>query len=141
MANYFQGVRTSNVTISNAALEIIAGISGCRVMGIYITVASAAASVFGVGRPAVAGITPTTPTQFPPVGASGARSLASVALAWATSPTNPAVFYRRCSLPTTIGAVRDFVFRDGIWLPPSTTLVLQNITGNGLADVDIDISE
>ena len=144
MARYRLGVRSTNVTSAQAVLEIIAGIKGCRVKNMDFTVASAVTGVFGVGRPAAAGITPTTPVPFLPVDGIGDRSLSSVALAWGTSPTAPVVFYARATVPATIGDFNDLINsskQQGIWIPPSTTLTLHNITGGPTLDVSIEIEE
>lgn len=140
MARFQQAVRTSNVTNAQAILEIIAGNRGCRVKAIYITLATAVTGVFGVGRPAAAGITPTTPTTFGPIDGVGDRSMTAIALAWGTSPTAPTLFFRRVSVPATIGAIRDTPVLD-VYVPAGATLTLHNITGGPTLDVSIDIEE
>jgi len=145
MARFRQGVRSSNVTSAQAVLEILAGIKGCRVRNFSFTVATAVTGVFGIGKPAAAGITPTTPTAFLAVdGTSGDRSLTTIALAWGTSPTAPTTFYARTGVAGTVGEFRDLINalqHGGIWIPPSTTLTLHNITGGPTLDVTIEIDE
>lgn len=138
---FTKGVRTSNVTNSNAAVEILAGIKGARLLSCYVTTVTAVAGVLGIGRPAAAGVTPTTPLTFPTVEGVGDASLARTALAWGTSPTDPTIFYSRTSLSATIGSAANIVFPYGIWIPASTTLVLQNILGGPTYDITIEISE
>lgn len=138
----FQGaVRTSNVTNANAACELIAGPSGCRVFGVRITLASAVATVLGLGRPAVKGVTPTTPASLPSCEGRPEASQTQTALAWGTSPTSPATFMERVSTTAAIGFIRDWKFDAGIWIPAGFTLVLFNITGGGTLDLSWDISE
>jgi len=145
MARFQLGVRTSNVTSAQSLFEIIAGAMGCRLRGINITLATAVTGAFGVGRPAAKGITPTTPITFPTVDGVGDPSLSKIALAWGTSPTAPSPYYRRVSMPATIGAMADLVFtvvgRGGIWIPAGGTLVLHNITGGPTLDATIEIEE
>ena len=106
MSQRFQlGVRTSNVTSGQALLEIIAptvasGLKGCRVLNFNITLATGVTGVFGTGRPAATGITPTTPVSFLS-DLNGDPSLTKIALAWGTSPTAPAAFFHRITVPTT----------------------------------------
>jgi len=150
---YELAVRTSNVTSAQALLEIIAptvisGVKGVRILNFNITVASAVTGVFGTGRPAVAGITPTTPVSFLSV-ENGEPSLTKVALAWGTSPTAPAAFFHRVSVPATISAIRDILplilggldRGVGIWIPAGQTFTLHNITGGPTLDVSMDILE
>lgn len=142
MVRYQQSVRTSNVTNANAALEIIAGALGCRVFGIKVCVASAVLTVLGVGRPAAAGVTPTTPAAFPCIdGDASVVSASKIALAWGTSPTAPAKFFERVSTTAAIGFQRDFLFPQGLWIPANGSLTLHNITGGAVLDVTVDIQE
>lgn len=144
MARFREGVRSSNVTNAQAILEIIAGIKGCRIRNLNFTLATAVTGVFGLGRPAAAGITPTTPITLLPVDGVGDRSLTSIALAWGTSPTAPTVFYARTTVTGTIGEFRDLlnaIQHGGIWIPPSASLTLHNITGGPTMDVTVEIDE
>ena len=65
MAIYSLSQRTSNVTIANACWEIRSSATGKpKVFEIGITINAATASVFGLGRPAAIGVTPTSPQTF-----------------------------------------------------------------------------
>lgn len=141
--NRFQGaVRTSNVTNSNAAVELIAGTKGCWLFEVHIVLASAVATVLGLGRPAAKGITPTSPAAMPSLhGDPTEISQSTTALAWVTSPTNPTRFMDRVSTTAAIGFVRDWVWADGIFVPAGQTIVLQNIVGGGVLDVAFRIGE
>lgn len=145
MARFQLAVRTSNVTTGQAIFEIIAGNKGCRVRGVNITLATAVTGVFGVGRPAAKGVTPTTPVNLLQMEGNGDVSLTAVALAWGTSPTAPAQFFHRMSVPATIGAIRDLPVSlaspAGIFVPAGSTLVLFNILGGPTLDTDITIDE
>lgn len=138
---YSIGVRTSNTTTNNAAFTIYTGSAAiARVYEITITMAAATASVFGIGFPAVAGITPTSPVLLQ-TEESGPASTVNSALAWSTSPTNPNVFLRRVNLPATIGVGRTITFPQGLIVPISTNLVIQNIGTTGAADIEIVLDE
>jgi len=138
--------RTSDGTIATAALEIIAPLTlqneGPRIREINITLATAVASVFGLGRPAAKGITPTTPVKFLMENAGDQNEPQSTtAIAWGTGPTVPAQFFRRVGFPATIGTYIKWTFDKGLLIPAGGTIVLWNITANGLVDVDVTMDE
>lgn len=136
MAIYSLSQRTSNVTIANACWEIrTTATDRPRIMELGITINAATASVFGLGRPAAIGITPTTPVTLLAEDPGDPAATVVCALAWATGPTVPANFFRRISLPATVGAGVIWTFPRGLVIPISSSLVLWNITGNSVADV------
>lgn len=141
MAIYSLARRTTNVTTSNAAIELIAGAANrCKVLEIGIFLAAATTSTFGLGRPGSAGNTPTSPVTV--LGEDpNDTGTAKTALAWGTSPTDPTNFFRRISLPATIGTGVIWTFPRGIILAINATLVVQNIGATGVADVYFVIDE
>lgn len=142
MAIYSLSQRTSNVTIANACWEIrTTATDRPRIMEIGITINAATASVFGLGRPAAIGVTPTTPVTFLAEDPGDAAATVTAALAWATGPTVPANFFRRISLPATVGAGVIWTFPKGLLIPVSSSLILWNITANSVADVYAVIDE
>jgi hypothetical protein len=118
--NFSLGVRTSSGTDAAAAWEIRTGATPGRakIMEIGIFLAAATASVFGIGRPAAIGDTPTVQS----------------ALAWGTGPTVPAAFLRRISLPATIGTGVIFSWPQGLTIPVSSSIVLWNLGTNAVVD-------
>ena len=129
------GVLTTGVTTGTAAWEIRTGATPGRAklmeLGVFLNAATA--SLFGLGRPAAIGITPTSPVDFAqedPANALASGVLQS-ALAWGTGPTVPTVFLRRIGLPATIGAGVIWTFPKGIVIPVSDSLVLWNLGSNG----------
>ena len=67
MAVYSCARRTTNVTIANPCIEIIAGAyHAVRIIEISIILAGATAVTLGIGRPAAIGVTPTTPVSCLP---------------------------------------------------------------------------
>lgn len=136
--------RTTDGTTGAAALELIAHASGvgCLVKEVSVYLASGVASTFGLGRPAAKGITPTTPVALLADDSSGSGLMSTTtALAWGTGPTLPTQFYRRIGLPVTIGSFVEWIFQNGLFVPPGGTLVLWNLAANGVADVNIVVDE
>lgn len=132
------GVRTSETNTGAAALEIIADANnGFFLRELRITLTTATASIFGIGRPAAIGITPTAPVAVL-AQRGGGNGLITTALAWGTGPTVPAKFYDRLELPATIGAAAILAW-DELWVPPAGTIVLWNLSAVSTADVSIKV--
>lgn len=145
MAIFSIASRTSAVTSGAAALEIIAASGvGYRLLEIGITLNAGTASAFGLGAEIAAnkGITPTSPQT---VLAEDQNNLTAgnttTAMAWATGPVVPPNFYRRCSLPSTVGAGIIWTFPRGIMVPKNTSLVLWNLSTVSIADVWVVVDE
>ena len=139
---------TSSGSSAAAALELIAGSSfGFWLRGLTLTLAAATASVYGLGRPAAKGITPTTPVALLLNGAVGTlgQVVTSTAIAWGTGPTVPVSFIRQASLPASIGAAATLVDvlypGESIWVPAGASLVLWNGAANSVAYVNITVDE
>jgi hypothetical protein len=141
MPKYSIGNRTTNTTTANPALEVIAPANGTRVTSVTITLAAATASVFGIGRAAAIGITPTSPALLVKHDTGRPDTLTATALAWGTPPTIPTVFFVRTNLPATIGATVTISFPEGITLASGESLVLWNLSGTGAADVNVTVEE
>ena len=141
MSKYSIGNRTTNTTTANPALEVIAPAAGTRVTSITITLADATASVFGIGRAAAVGVTPTAPVVLVKHDSGRPTTLTTTALAWATAPTVPAAFIARTNLPATIGASVTLEFPEGITLATGESLVLWNLSTTGAADVTVCTEE
>lgn len=130
--------RTTNVTIANPCLEIIAGAAARpRIMEIGIFMAAATESVFGIGRPAAIGITPTTPVTLLAEDNGDPAGEVTTALAWATPPTVPASFFRRISLAAAVGTGVIFTFPKGLYIPAAGSIVIWNITATGVIDIHV----
>jgi hypothetical protein len=125
MAIYSLATNTTVTTTTAPAYDAKASSSNQpRVMEFGINLGAATASTYGIGRSA------NTPTQ------SGAVTVlaenyndpagqTTTAVAWTTAPTVPANFFRRISLPSTIGAGIIWTFPRGLILQsagPSFTL-------------------
>jgi hypothetical protein len=143
MAIFSLSVRSSGTTSPNNSLEIIASTSlGYRLLEVGTTINAATASVFGLGTPGATGVTPTTPVTV--LGEDAGNTTAgnsNTALAWATQPTAPTSYYRRVSLPATIGSGIIWTFPRGIQVLKTKSLVLANITVVSAADIWIVVDE
>jgi hypothetical protein len=138
MAIYSIARRTTNVTIANPCIEIIAGADvRIKILEISIILAGATASTFGIGRPAAIGITPTTPVTLLPEDIIDPATLVTTALAWATPPTVPAHFMRRCTLAAAVGAGIVFPFPKGLYIEAEKSVVVWNITTTDVADINV----
>jgi hypothetical protein len=142
MAIFSLANRTTNITIANACLEIRTGAADRpRIMEIGISINAATASVFGLGRPAAIGITPTAPVTVPGEDPIDTFSTVQTALAWGTGPTAPVLFFRRISLPATVGAGVIWTFPAGLLISPSSSMVIWNITATSVADIWVVINQ
>jgi len=140
MAIYSISQRTTVTTIAAAAWEVRStSTNKPKIMEFGVSLAAATASVYGIGRPALVGVTPTTPlTALDESDGNGPTGLTTCAVAWGTGPTVPANFFRRFSLPATIGAGVILTFPRGLGLSAQTgvalgSIVLWNITTNSAA--------
>jgi hypothetical protein len=134
--------RTSDGTIAAAAYELIAPAArGIMLYEMMVTLASAATSTFGLGRPAAKGLVPTGPVTLLLESGTDAPSQTGTAIAWGTGPTVPANFFRRVSFPATIASFILWTFPKGIFIRAGETVVLWNIAASGVADVSAVIEE
>lgn len=141
MAMFQIGVRTSGVAITTAGIEIRASASRITLVHeLEIMMAAATASVVGIGRPAN---TPAGGTTNAPPSADvddAAVYGGSIILAgWTTAPTAPASFLYRVNLPGTLGAT--YRLTRPVEIARGGSLVLWNITANGVADVNLRIED
>ena len=142
MSKFSLGVRTVSATIAEPCLEIYtAATDRAKILEIGISIVAATASVFGLGRPAAMGITPTTPVTLLAEDTGDPVATVKTALAWATKPTVPTAFLRRVSLPATIGAGMIWTFPFGLIIPISFSIVVWNITAVSLADIWVVVDE
>ncbi|SRR6266704_1843654 len=116
-----------------------------EISGAFLNV-GAGATVLGVGRSTAPGVIKPT-AQYPLVPYYSAQDPACgviVGVDWSVLPTVPANFFKRMSLNSTTSTLIqfDFVFRSGIVILPSTSLVLWVIssTATGLIPQLYDIN-
>jgi hypothetical protein len=104
---------------------------------------AATACVVGLGRSAniptiVAGV-----AFLPELEAATPVGLTQGGVAFGTTPTVPAQFFRRFSLAALVGAAVVYTFPNGLWLPPGgQAMVAWNITANSaVVDIHAVVSE
>jgi hypothetical protein len=137
-----QGRASAAGTDETPAIEIINGHASqaAKIKRITASLVAATATSLGVGRPAAAGVTPTSPVALL-TEANGANGDLKTAIAWATPPTKPASFYRMGSAPATIGAMIIFEFEDGIILKAGQTLVVWFDTTSSICNITVEGEE
>lgn len=149
MGLYALAQRTSSGTAATASWEIRASASlKPSVMQMGLTQVAATAGVYGIGRPAAIGITPTSPATFVDEadggtahGTYGPAAQTTACVAWGTGPTVPANFNRRFACPATIGAGWIETFPRGLAIPVSSSIVIWNIATAPVADVYAVVNE
>lgn len=144
MAYHEIAVRTTNVTTGQSAVELIGSSTiRTRVLEIGFTHVAATTTTIGLGRPAAAGVTPTSPVTLVQEDPAESAPTAATALAWGTSPTAPSPYMRRF-ISAAIGAGQIWTFPRGIVLATSganRSLVLHNIVGGSVLDVYFVVEE
>lgn len=136
------GLRTSNVTISNANTELrtTAGVK-CRVLEVSLINVTGTAQSQGLGRPAAQGVTPGTTSTFQRDDSADPACVTTASLTWGTSPTAPSNYHRRWNGAATIGVGIVWSFPAGLVVPVSASLVTFNITAAVAMDVNYAIDE
>lgn len=135
MAIFSLATRTTVAGIGVASYELRSGANNSpKLYEFAIMLAAATASIYGIGRPAAIGVTPTTPvTVIAEEQANLPTGQSTTAVAWGTGPTSPVQFLRRISLPATLGAGAIVTFPRGLGIPVSSSIVLWNITAAAAA--------
>jgi hypothetical protein len=110
-------------------------------MEIGIFLAGATASTFGLGRPAAIGQTPTAPITVLAEDPGDPAGTVTTALAWGTGPTAPTNFFRRISLPATVGTGVIWTFPRGLVIPVSSSIVIWNLSSMGVSDIYVVVDE
>jgi hypothetical protein len=126
MSLYGLSQRTTATAAAAANWEIrSAATNKPRLMELGISQNAATAGVYGFGRPAAVGVTPTSPQNFVAEDDAGApTSLSTAAVAWGTGPTVPANFNRRISCQALIGVGVIWTFPRGVDVAVSNSLVV-----------------
>ena len=137
MSLYGLSQRTTSGTAATPSWEVRATASNKpRIMEVGISQAVATAGVFGFGRPAAIGSTPTTPQNFVAENDAGAStSNTTAAVAWGTAPTVPPNFNRRISCPAAVGAGVIWTFPRGMDIALSNSVVIWIIATAPVCDV------
>lgn len=127
---YSLSLNTTVTTPDEAAMDLKAGASLVHnIKEIGINLLTATASTYGLGR---SGNVPTqtTPVLLQAEDPSAAACSAGCAVAWSVAPTVPAAFFRRVSLPPTVGAGVIWTFPRSLKVAVSTSMLLWNLATN-----------
>jgi hypothetical protein len=136
------GVRTSNLTITQASLEIrTTAAVRATLLEISIIQATGTAQSLGLGRPQALGVTPGTTSTFQRDEPGAPACVTTTALTWGTSPTVPLVFLRRWNSAATIGVGIIWTFPRGLIIPVSGSMVVWNITAAVACDINVALDE
>ena len=135
------GVRTSDVTISQASVQWRNGSTGrIRTMEVELIIGAGTTQSVGFGVPAALAITPADVT-FPRDDPADPTSLVISSISYATSPTAPTVYKRRTNTNNVVGVGIIWTFPRGQVMAISSAAVLFNITAASIADVNIVVDE
>jgi hypothetical protein len=136
MSRFALRTRTTVTTNAAACYELIGSTSGPRtaLLELHLFLGAATQSLYGLGRPAAIGVTPTSPVTLLAEDPGDGSPQAKTAVAWGTGPTVPANFLRCVNLPAAIGAGIIWTFGPkGLVIPASGSLVLWNLQANSAA--------
>lgn len=142
MAIYSISQRTSATAAASASWEIrTTSTDRPAVLEVGLSQNTAVAGVYGLGRPAAIGITPTTPQTILAEDPASPAGTVTVCVAWGTGPTVPGNFFRRVSCPSTIGAGVIWTFPRGLLIAVSSSIVIWIIATAPVCDVWVVIDE
>ncbi len=142
MAIYSLANRTSATSAAAANLEVrTTATDRVRIMELGLTQNTGTAGVYGLGRPAVIGGTPTTPVTVLAEDPGEPAGTATTAIAWGTGPTVPANFFRRVTCPATAGAGIVWIFPRGLIIAVSSAVVVWIIATAPVCDIWVVVDE
>ena len=147
MPRFALSQRTSATSAGSAAWEIRVPstmINRVRLLEFGISQNAATAGVFGIGRPAAIGVTPTSPVNFLPLdpgeGGVAPAGNTTACVAWGTPPTVPTQFYWRMSFQALVGTPYVW-WPEQLFIQPGWSLVLWIIATAPVCDVWAIINE
>ena len=123
-------LNTTVTTTAAAAMDIKSSASiSPRIMEVGLNLGAATASTYGLGRSG------NVPTQTSPVllqaeNPNDPAFQSGMAVAWSVAPTVPTQFFRRISLPNTIGSGIIWTFPRGLILAVSSSMLIWNLAAN-----------
>jgi len=143
MSLYALALRTTQTAAANPSWEV-RSTSGNkpRIMELWIAQVTAVAGVYGIGRPAAIGVTPTTPQTFVDEGDGNAPAAqTTAAVAWGTAPTIPSNFNRRLPCAGSIGVGAIATFPRGLGIPTSNSIITWIIATAPVCDISCVVDE
>ncbi len=136
------GVRTSNLTITQASAEIrTTAAVRAAILELGLIQVTGTAQSLGFGRPQVLGVTPGTISTFIRDEPGAPVCVTTMNLTWGTSPTVPAVFARRWNSAATVGVGIIWTFPRAFIIPVSGSAVIWNITTALACDLNVALDE
>lgn len=136
------GVRTSNLTITQASAQIYTTAAvACNILEISLMQLTSTAQSLGFGRPQALAVTPGTLATLQRDNTGFPVCVTQVSLTYGTSPTAPLVFNRRWNSAATIGVGMVWTFPRGFMIPVSAGAVLWNITTALAVDLNFSADE
>lgn len=142
MAIFSLAQRTTNAAATSDCLEIIAGANNAyRLLELGFTLNAATATTLGYGTPAAIGVTPVGVTALAEDSGNTTAGNTQGSLSWGTQPTIPANFFRRVSLPATIGAGIIWTFPRGISVLKAKSTTVWNFVAGSVMDVWFVVDE
>jgi hypothetical protein len=130
MSIYSFGQNSTVTTSAASAMDILAASTNSpQIMEIGVNLGAATASTYGIGR---AGNTPVQTSGIAVLqeNPNDPTGLSKIAVAWGTAPTVPTNFFRRISLPATIGAGVIWTFPRGLIVAASAAIEFWNLATN-----------
>lgn len=125
MAIYSLALNGTVTTTGAASWDVKAAATNRpRVMELGYVNGAATASTYGYGRSANTA-TQTSPVLVQAEDPADAAALTGCAVAWSVAPTLPTQFFRRASIPATIGAGIIYTFPRGLALANSSSSLVQ----------------
>lgn len=123
-------LNTTVTTTGAAGMDLKATSSiAPRIMEIGVNLGAATASTFGIGR-AGNSTTQTSAVLLQAENPNDPAMASGCAVAWGSAPTTPAQFFRRVTLPGTVGTGIIFTFPRGLILAVSAQMLFWNLATN-----------
>lgn len=136
------GVRTSNLTITQASAEIrTTAAVRAAILELGLIQVTGTAQSLGFGRPQALGVTPGTTSTFIRDEPGAPVCVTTMNLTWGTSPTVPLVFARRWNSAATIGVGIIWTFPRAFIVPVSSSVVIWNVTTALACDLNVALDE
>lgn len=130
MAIYSLSQNTTVTTTGAAAMDLKASSANSpKIMEVALNLLTGTASTYGLGRSGNAP-TQTSPVLVQAENPADPAGQSGSAVAWSVAPTVPAQFFRRVSLPPTVGAGVIWTFPRGLTLAASAAMLIWNLATN-----------
>jgi hypothetical protein len=107
--------------------ELVAGATDRpRLMELSYMVSATSSAAVRLGRPPVSGVGSQSSYVFKPDDPTSPPSTVQIVTLWNTPPTKPSIWLRQATVQNVIGGNIVWLFRKGLTIPASGSLVLWN---------------